>query len=199
MLITQIKPKDEIISKLSKSIFIFKCIGCKEVLFPENEVDKFISESLGQNSITGTVKIDYLCNPEFSQAYINNHKPEIEKAGTVLVFSCGVGVQVLSSLLENKKVLTGCDTIYINGFQGLTAQNYNCAQCGSCFLNDTAGICPITACSKGLLNGSCGGAKNGKCEVSKDFDCGWENIYNRLKKLNKKSKQKIEIRDYSKL
>ncbi|OGS32443.1 MAG: hypothetical protein A2474_04295 [Elusimicrobia bacterium RIFOXYC2_FULL_34_12] len=199
MLTTQIKNKEEIISKLSGSTFIIKCIGCKEVLFPETEIDKFISENIEKNKITGRLKIDYLCNQDFSQAYINNHKVEIEKAETILVFSCGVGVQVMASLLENKKVITGCDTIYINGFQGLTVQNYNCAQCGNCYLNYTAGICPITACSKGLLNGSCGGAKNGKCEVNKDFDCGWEKIYNRLLKLNKKPKEEILIRDYSNL
>jgi len=48
-------------------------------------------------------------------------------------------------------------------------------------LYHTGGICPLTACTKGLISGACGGASNGKCEVSPDRDCGWELIYNRLK------------------
>jgi hypothetical protein len=32
-----------------------------------------------------------------------------------------------------------------------------------------------------LVSGACGGANKGKCELSKDRDCGWELIYNRLK------------------
>jgi hypothetical protein len=48
-------------------------------------------------------------------------------------------------------------------------------------LDKTAGICPITACHKGLLNGPCGGTNNGKCEVDKTKDCAWTLIYERLR------------------
>jgi hypothetical protein len=57
--------------------------------------------------------------------------------------------------------------------------------CGECVLNITAGICPVTRCAKGLLNGPCGGSNKGKCEVDKNKDCAWILIYNRLKDLNK--------------
>jgi hypothetical protein len=43
-------------------------------------------------------------------------------------------------------------------------------------------------CSKGLLNGPCGGASLGKCEASKDRDCAWELIYNRLKQQGRLDK-----------
>ncbi|OQX82587.1 MAG: hypothetical protein B6D53_04235 [Candidatus Omnitrophica bacterium 4484_49] len=49
-------------------------------------------------------------------------------------------------------------------------------------LEYTGGICPITRCSKGLLNGPCGGMDKGKCEVDKERDCAWVLIYERLKK-----------------
>ena len=38
-------------------------------------------------------------------------------------------------------------------------------------------------CAKGLLNGACGGAKDGKCEVSSENDCAWIMIYEKLKEL----------------
>jgi hypothetical protein len=41
----------------------------------------------------------------------------------------------------------------------------------------------LTACSKSLLSGACGGATEGKCELDREKNCGWETIYNRLKDL----------------
>ena len=43
----------------------------------------------------------------------------------------------------------------------------------------------MTLCSKQLLNGPCGGAKDGKCEVDREKDCGWLLIYQRLEKAGK--------------
>ncbi|MFC1873614.1 methylenetetrahydrofolate reductase C-terminal domain-containing protein, partial [Chloroflexota bacterium] len=37
----------------------------------------------------------------------------------------------------------------------------------------------------GLLNGACGGSKNGKCELDPDRNCGWILIYEQLKKQGK--------------
>lgn len=106
---------------------------------------------------------------------------KIAEADAVLVFSCGVGVQTISETLEDKPVYACCDTVELPGFQGVTPLEYDCGQCGECFLNLTGGICPITACSKSLVNGPCGGTKNGKCEVCPEMDCGWERIIQRLK------------------
>lgn len=39
-----------------------------------------------------------------------------------------------------------------------------------CYLNLTGGICPITACSKSLVNGQCYGCKDGKCEVDSEME-----------------------------
>jgi len=63
------------------------------------------------------------------------------------------------------------------------------------------GICPLTACTKSLLNGPCGGASKGKCELDRGKDCGWELIYERLKRLNQLDRLKkfIEPKDYGKM
>ncbi|HCX64614.1 MAG TPA: electron transport complex subunit RsxC, partial [Eubacteriaceae bacterium] len=55
---------------------------------------------------------------------------------------------------------------------------------------------------KSLLNGQCGGAKEGKCEVDPQKDCAWQMIHQRLEKqgrLQEMLKQPVEIRDYSKV
>jgi hypothetical protein len=52
-------------------------------------------------------------------------------------------------------------------------------------LDTTGGVCPITACTKHLLSGQCGGASKGKCELSPERECGWELIYHRLKAIDR--------------
>ncbi len=200
MLITKLKDKEEIIPFFDLRPFVFKCFGCAEVSFPEADVDKLIEDN--KDKVSGIARLDYLCREEFSKLCIEKYSLEIEKSGGVIVFSCGVGVQVIAKLCEKKKVLAGCDTYYLNGFQGLSTQNFNCQQCGECYLNYTGGICPLTACSKGLLNGSCGGAKNGKCEVDPETDCGWELIYKRLKEIGKEEilrRKEVSVRDYQRI
>jgi|LSQX01.2.fsa_nt_gb electron transport complex protein RnfC len=200
MLITKLKNKDKLF-KLCKeeNLYIIKCFGCKEVFFPEKDINLFIAEN--EDKIKGVLRIDYLCNQEFASEYIKKNFPAILKTDKLLIFSCGVGVQVVAKLLEDKVVLPGCDTFYLHGFQGVSSQDVDCEQCGNCYLNITGGICPLTACAKGLLNGPCGGAdENGKCEVNSKIDCGWVLIYNRLnliKTCNDKLFSDISVRDYS--
>lgn len=78
----------------------------------------------------------------------------------------------------------------------------SCDACAQCYLNVTGGICPIVDCSKSLINGQCGGAKNGKCEVDCEKDCAWEKIHKRLEKqgrLEEFLNQPVQVRDYSKV
>ena len=200
MLITKLKNKEELTSLFEKKPFIMKCFGCKEVHFPEDEIEQLIKEN--ENKITGISRIDYLCREEFSRLYLAQYVSKIENSGAIIVFSCGVGVQVIAKLCPERQVFAGCDTFYLDGFQGISVQNVNCEQCGQCYLNYTGGICPITACAKGLLNGPCGGAKDGKCEVNKEMDCGWELIYKRLKLLKQENiikDSKVLVSDYKKI
>lgn len=187
MLVVQIKPEEEILPKISsRRLFIFECLGCQEVYFPTEDVEKFIDNL--KEEIVGKASLDYLCNREFVKEYIEGYSKQIKKAQILLVFSCGVGAQIVSSLLEDKIVYTCCDTLYLNGFQGLTVQEFNCDQCGECYLNYTGGICPIARCPKHLLNGPCGGSQNGKCEVDPDIPCVWQQIVDRLAKLRRLDK-----------
>jgi electron transport complex protein RnfC len=179
MLAVQIKPEEELLPLISeKRVFVFECLGCREVYYPIENAQKFINSL--KAPVVGRVYLNYLCNREFVNEYLKAYAKQIEEAQVILIFSCGVGVQVVSSLLEDRIVYTGCDTLYLNGFQGLIAQNANCDQCGECYLNYSGGMCPITLCAKQLLDGPCGGSQGGKCEVDPDVPCVWQQIVDRL-------------------
>ena len=199
MLITELKAKETIESLASGKVFIINCHGCREIRFPEKEADALQKELVEAGKVTGILTTDYICNAENLKLRLEKHAAAIEEADAVLVFSCGVGVQTVSDYLEGKRVYACCDTYALPGFQGVTPLEHDCKQCGQCYLNLTGGICPITACSKSLINGQCGGAKNGKCEVDPNMECGWERIYQKLKAIGRLDAMKcpVQIRNYA--
>jgi len=201
MLMTVIKPLDEILSAVKGKTFVITCYGCKEVNIPqaEEQADAMLRGLSSHIEIVGGMTTDYICNPEYLNARFAKYADQIAQAETILVFSCGVGVQTIAAAYPNKRVCAGCDTYPLPGFQGVTPLEHDCGQCGECYLNLTGGICPITACSKSLLNGQCGGAKNGMCEVDPNMECGWERIQRQLAKIGRLDALKcpIQLRNYA--
>ena len=199
MLITELKNKDVIKAQLNGKVFILICHGCREIHFPEHEADELVKELTEAGIVTGSLTTDYICNPDNLKLRLQKHAAAIDAADTILVLSCGVGVQTVAELYDAKRVCAGCDTYALPGFQGVTPLEYDCRQCGECYLNLTGGICPITACSKSLVNGQCGGAKNGKCEVDPNMECGWERIIKRLTAIGRLDALKcpVQVRNYA--
>ena len=199
MLITELKSKETILSLIKGKVFIINCHGCREIYFPEHEADALQKELAESGIVTGVITTDYICNPENMKLRLSKHAAAIEAADVVLVFSCGVGVQTVSEYLDGKKVCAACDTYALPGYQGVTPLEHDCKQCGECFLNLTGGICPLTACSKSLVNGQCGGAKDGKCEVDPSMECGWERIQKRLAQIGRLDALKcsVQVRNYA--
>ena len=199
MLITELKAKETILSLVTGKVFIINCHGCKEIRFPEKEAEELQKELADAGKVTGIITTDYICNPENMKLRLSKHAAAIEAADVVLVFSCGVGVQTVSEYLDGKKVCDACDTYALPGYQGVTPLEHDCKQCGECFLNLTGGICPLTACSKSLVNGQCGGAKDGKCEVDPSMECGWERIQKRLAQIGRLDALKgpVQVRNYA--
>ena len=195
MLITEMKSRETLDALVSGKVFVINCHGCKETRFPEAEAAEY-QKTL---DLTGILTTDYICNADNMKLRLAQYAEQIDAADMVLVFSCGVGVQTVASLLETKKVCAACDTYALPGYQGVTPLEHDCDQCGQCYLNLTGGICPLTACSKSLINGQCGGAKKGKCEVDPNMDCGWERIYQRLKKIGRLDVLKcpVQLRNYA--
>ena len=199
MLITELKSTETLRELLKGKIFVLNCHGCREIRFPEHEADAFQAELTAEGVVTGIFTTEYICNDENLAVILKNHAAAIEAADTIAVFSCGVGVQTVAAMYPAKRVVACCDTYALPGYQGVTPLEVDCKQCGECFLNLTGGICPLTACSKSLVNGQCGGAKNGKCEVDPDMECGWERIYQKLKKIGRLDAMKcpVQIRNYA--
>ena len=199
MLITELKSTETLREQLKGKVFVLNCHGCREIRFPEAEADAFQAELTAAGSVTGVFTTEYICNDENLAVILKPHAAAIEAAETIAVFSCGVGVQTVAAMYPAKRVVACCDTYALPGYQGVTPLEVDCKQCGECFLNLTGGICPLTACSKSLVNGQCGGAKNGKCEVDPNMECGWERIYQKLKKIGRLDALKcpVQIRNYA--
>ena len=199
MLITELKAKETLRSQIQGKVFMINCHGCREIYFPEAEANEFQNELMAEGVVTGSITTDYICNVENLKVRLAKHAAAIEAADTLLVFSCGVGVQTVAENFPGKKVVACCDTYALPGFQGVTPLEYDCKQCGECYLNLTGGICPITACSKSLINGQCGGAKDGKCEVDPNMECGWERIMRRLAQIGRLDAVKcpVQVRNYA--
>lgn len=202
MLVTAKKPLKEILESLKneKNIFLLACNGCPEACQTGGEKAlKEMKQELQKQgkTITGSMIIDFLCNKILVGMRLGNFEKKLTNSDSILVLSCGIGVQAVSKILD-KVVHPGLNTISMGGFQGLWPSDERCEECGDCLLDATGGICPVTFCSKSLLNGPCGGASQGMCEVDKEKECGWLLIYERLKKKGQldKLKKSIKPRDY---
>jgi ferredoxin len=119
------------------------------------------------------------CDPEFLDMLVD----KVEDIDAILSLGCGIGVQAIAERFPNLPVLPGVNTSFMGMAKEWGIWDERCAACGDCILEKTAGICPITRCTKGILNGPCAGTKNGKCEANKDMDCAWVLIYKRLENL----------------
>jgi len=200
----RLKAEDELKSLLEQkdNLFVIACNKCfKEFeTLEEPDCEAFMKLAAEQGkTVTGSIRIDFLCNKTQTEKKLVEMIPE----GTenIVVLSCGLGVQTIADMAE-VPVFAACNTLNYTGHHGMALTKKACDACAQCYLNITGGICPIVDCSKSLINGQCGGAKNGKCEVSPDKDCAWEKIQQRLSaqgRLGELTAQPVQIRDYSKV
>ncbi len=205
----KLKSREEIrgIFEETKKIFVFWCRKCYKKFEEdtEEEYNQFL-EVLGEGTekVVGQTGVDFLCNDFLSKKKILDL--DLSPCDSVGVISCGLGIQFVAQLLEGKAVYALADSIPQSGnatsevgYHGISLEKEMCAGCAECYLSLTRGICPVVNCAKGLLNGPCGGAKEGKCEVSPDTDCAWEKIYQRSQKQKGEfTLESVQIRDYSK-
>jgi hypothetical protein len=148
----------------------------------------------------GYTLLDPACNLLKSKKDLKVLKEEIKEADALLSLACGDGTQTIVKNVKNLPVYPANNTLFIGETKRVGEFEESCKACGECELGWTGGICPVTMCAKGLINGACGGAKNGKCEVNSEHDCAWIMIYNRLKDIDQLENM-VAIRpmkDYSK-
>ena len=196
-----LKAESELTELLSgkDNLFVIACNKCFKEFETTNEpdCDAFVAFAQSQGkTITGTAKADFLCNKFKAQKNLNTMIPE----GTdhVVVISCGLGIQTVADV-SGKSVIAATNSLNYTGHHGMALTKKACDACAQCYLSITGGICPIVDCSKSLINGQCGGAKNGKCEVEPNMACGWERIQKRLAQVGRLDVLKcpVQVRNYA--
>ncbi len=162
---------------------------------PELQTVADMAAEMGK-TVTGKLALDFVCNAHHTEKALAI--PEGTKC--VLVIACGLGVQTVAAM-TNLPVYAACDSIGPAGLHGMALTTKTCGACAQCYLTATGGICPIVDCAKGLVNGQCGGAKNGKCEADPSKDCAWEKIQQRLAaqgRAGEMTGQSVQLRDWAK-
>jgi len=191
MIVTTPKPLDELLDFISSyaNILVAGCDGCTQPPRGLREA-KTLSQLLelggklrNKNLAFKATTVAKQCDSYLAASIL---KPQINGVEAVLSLSCGIGAQTLAEIFPELSVFPAQNTHFMGAEERETGiLEERCVGCGDCLLAVTGSICPVARCSKGLLNGACGGSKEDKCELNPEKDCAWILIYERLKKLNK--------------
>ena len=183
--ITKQKPDEEVMRFLGKcqKVYLIGCGTCatlchtggkSEILEMKDKLEAIDKE------VTGWMVIPTACD-ELTKYALQENAEYVDAADCILAMTCAVGVQTISTYLEEpKSIYPALNTMFTGMENSLGHFSEVCLQCGACVLGRTAAICPLVRCAKSLLNGPCGGSSGGKCEISSDVPCAWQQIYDRL-------------------
>jgi ferredoxin len=204
MIITKKREFKDLMENLKnyKSFFLIGCSECASLCGtggdPELASMKEALEAEGK-TVTGTLLPKTGCQTLGTKIELKKDKEACAAADAVIVMSCGAGTQSAVEIFPDKPVFPANDSLFLGNMTRFQMFDERCSLCGKCVLDKTGGICPVTACPKGLLNGPCGGTDNGKCEVSPDIECAWVRIYDRMKKTDQLEdfKKVLKPKDWS--
>lgn len=191
MIVGKQKPLEEVKEMIAdyKKVLILGCDTCVAICFAGGEREAGILASALRMSeeISGSGKTitDYAIKRQCEHEFLEELDDMVGDVDAVVSLACGIGVQALAERYPDKPVLPGINTVFLGFPDAHGVWSETCSACGDCVLDQTGGICPVTRCTKGLLNGPCGGTNNGKCEVDPEKDCAWTLIYQRLEKQGK--------------
>jgi ferredoxin len=185
-----------------KSFFLIGCSECATLCGtggePELKSLRVALEAEGKQ-VTGTLLPKTGCQTLGTKIELKKDKEACDAAEAVIVLSCGAGTQSAVEIFPDKPVFPANDSLFLGNMTRFQMFDERCSLCGKCVLDKTGGICPVTACPKGLLNGPCGGTNDGKCEVSTDVECAWVRIYERMKRTGQleEMRKSLEPKDWS--
>lgn len=199
MIVAKQKPLAEIKEMLRpfEKVLILGCGTCVKTCFAggEDEVAmlgaalRLAFRQDGKTIHTEELTVERQCE----DAFIQESAQAVSRNEAILSLACGAGVQAMARRFARAVLLPGLNTTFMGVLEKPGLFTEECAGCGDCELDTFGGICPVTRCSKRLLNGPCGGSKNGKCEVSPDIECAWQLIIDRLTLLGQSDNLKRYI------
>ncbi len=206
MIIGEQKPFDEIweMVKDHKQLTVFGCNTCVAVCHQGgNKEAEILASLLRMRATQDGVDIDIKdsgIERQCEHPFFESAKDLLGESEAVLSLACGIGVQFFAEKYTSTPVYPALNTTFLGDVQEDGFYTEKCQACGDCVLGVTGGVCPVTRCCKRLFNGPCGGSSNGKCEISKDIDCAWQLVVNRLKAMgNLEDYEKLTpIKDWSK-
>ncbi|MEW6001990.1 MAG: methylenetetrahydrofolate reductase C-terminal domain-containing protein [Nitrospirota bacterium] len=188
MIVTKKRDFKELLDNIGnyRRVFLLGCSECAALCGtggePEVKAMKEALESEGKE-VTGMFVAKSGCQVLGTKRELKPFKEFIERADCIVVMSCGAGTQTAVELYDKKPVFPANDSMFLANMTRLQVFDERCSLCGKCVLDKTGGICPITRCAKGLLNGPCGGSQGGKCEISPNMPCAWQLIIERLSRI----------------
>jgi ferredoxin len=204
MIVSRQKPLEEILAKLegASRVFIVGCAKCATVCKAGGEEEVWqMQENLTAAGleVTGSIVIDEVCHMLRTGRDLRSRKEMVDDAQAILVMACGAGVQSVSSV-ATVRTIAALDTMFLGNIRRLGQFEQKCSLCGECILSMTGSICPVTVCPKGLLNGPCGGMENGMCEIDREAECAWKQIFDRLSAQGElgRLKNSIPAKDHAK-
>jgi ferredoxin len=205
MIVADKKPIEEIIAQVKevRSLLVLGCNECvtvceaggkKEVGVLASALRMYFLQQ-GREVNVGERTLERQCDPE----YLEELRDGIDAYEAVLSIACGVGIQFTAERYPAKPVFPGVNTCFMGATQERGIWTERCQGCGSCILASTGAVCPVARCAKRLFNGPCGGSTAGKCEISKDVDCAWQLIVDRLQALGRMAEYEklAPIKDWS--
>lgn len=204
MIISKQKDIEQVLEALSgyRNIFLIGCNLCADLCHTGGEKEVLamgdVLKSKGKE-VTGYLVVDATCHLLETKKALRGVKEGVNKADAILSLACGAGTQSIASIVK-VPVFTAIDTLFLGVIERWGCFVEVCNKCGDCLLNFTAGICPVSRCPKGILNGPCGGVNNGKCETDNERACVWVEIYNRLREQGRAEefRRLFPPKDYSK-
>ncbi|GBD99436.1 hypothetical protein BMS3Abin07_01473 [bacterium BMS3Abin07] len=200
MIITQKRELSRLLENVEnyRSFFLIGCSECATLCGTggEEQVKELTGVLRGKGKeVTGGIVARTGCQVLGTKKELKEHKEALDKTECILVMSCGAGTQSAVEIFEDKAVYPTNDSLFLGNMTRFQMFDERCSLCGECILDRTGGICPVTNCPKGILNGPCGGMQDGKCEVSPDINCAWVRIYERMKKIDRLDEMRETVLD----
>lgn len=205
MIVGEQKPFEEIweMVKDHKQLTVFGCNTCVAVCHQGgNKEAGILAAQLRMRATQDDVDIEIIdsgierqCEHEFFE----KTEELVQKSEAILSLACGIGVQFMAEKYEIP-IYPGLNTTFLGDVPETGLYTEKCQACGDCVLGVTGGICPVSRCAKRLFNGPCGGSTTGKCEISKETECAWQLVVDRLEALGRLDtyEKVMPLKDWSK-